>query len=248
MSKYKFVWFVVFVVNFALFLSACGIEDIPVIPPFPSSNVTRQFNDRAYVNIPNDYAGTAFTNFAIYYRIYVSDIPSSTTTESIFSTINPALNSDYNSFRGYIDSSTAVNIDMDRVFQGRNYKLLALEPNDNILSSPSIFGTNIEFNFSSSRAPTMTAGSNTYTLWRSNGGGLFSPQPDRLFRNREELYRTENIEPTINADVVDKSGISADVRHYTYVAMFIVAVGINAASYSNIYSTPALIHVFQLPD
>jgi len=251
MPEYKFsvfVWFVVFVVHFSLFLGACGIEDFPVIPPFPASNITRQFNDRATVSIPNDYTGTAFSNFAVYYRIYVSDIPqSSTSSESVFPTINPALNSDYNAFRGYIGSTTTVNVDMDRVFQGRNYKLLTLEPNDNILSSPSIFGTNIIFDFSSSRAPTMTAGSNTYTLWRSDGGGLFSPQPDRLFRNREELYRIENISSTINADVQAKTGVT-DGRLYTYAAMFIVAVGVNPSSYSNIYSTPALIHVFQLPD
>jgi hypothetical protein len=95
----------------------------------------------------------------------------------------------------------------------------------------------------------MRAGSSEYTLWRSDGGGLFSPRPDRLFRNREELYRSENINnPTINADVQGKSGVTDGSRLYTYAAMFIVAVGVNTASYSNIYSTPALIHVFQLPD
>jgi hypothetical protein len=66
--------------------------------------------------------------------------------------------------------------------------------------------------------------------------------------NKEALWRVENINDKTNADVVNKSGITPDERHYTYAAMFIVAVGINAASYSNIYSTPALIHVFQLPD
>ena len=250
MSKYKFVWFVVFVVNFALFLGACGIEDIPVIPPFPSSNVTRQFNDRAYVNIPNDYAGTAFTNFAIYYRIYVSDIlQSSTSSESVFSTINPTLASDYNVFKAYIDNTTAINVDMGRIFQNRGYKYLDLSDDNSIFSvlSSSAFGTTLEFNFSSSRDPTITIGSNTYTLWRSNGGGLFSPRPDRLFRNREELYRSENINSTVNADVQAKSGVT-DGSLYTYAAMFIMAVGVNTASYSNIYSTPALIHVFQLPD
>ena len=232
-----------------MLFTACGIEDYPVIPPIPSSNITRQFNDRAAVYIPNDYIGTSFTNFAIYYRIYVSDTPqSSTSSESIFSTINPVLAADYNAFSYYIDSFTVVNTDIDRLFQGRNYKLLVLQPNDNILSSSSIFGTNLVFDFSSSRAPTMTVGASEYTLWRSDGGGLFSPRPDRFFRNREELYRRDNINSTINADVVDKSGVNDGSSLYTYAAMFIVAVGVNTASYSNIYSTPALIHVFQLPD
>ena len=249
MSKYKFVVFVWFVVKFAVFFTACGIEDFPVLPPIPQSNVTMELNNRATVRIPNDYTGTPFTNFAIFYRIYVSDMPqSSTSSESIFLTINPTLDADYKAFKSYIDSTTAINVDMDRLFQNRGYKYLDLQPNDNILSSSSVFGTNLVFDFSSYRDPTMRAGSSEYTLWRSDGGGLFSPRPDRLFRNREELYRSENIDPTINADVVGKTGVADGSRIYTYAAMFIVAVGVNTASYSNIYSTPALIHVFQLPD
>ena len=260
-SKYKFgangiFWvaqkipLAMFVVNYALFLSACGIEDYPVIPPIPQSNIIQQFNDRATVYIPNDYTGTPFTNFAIFYRIYVSDTPQSSITESSYSVINPALASDYNAFRGYIDSTDVVNVNMDTLFQNRGYKYLDLSDDNNIFNilSSSVFGTSLVFDFSSSRAPTMSIGSNTYTLWRSDDGGRFSPQPDRLFRNREELYRSENINSTINADVAAKSGVTDSSRLYTYAAMFIVAVGVNAASYSPIYSTPALIHVFQLPD
>jgi len=260
MEKYKFgangiFWFArkiplaMFVVYCAI-LGACGIEDYPIIPPVPDSNITRQFNDRATVRIPNDYAETPFTNFAVFYRIYVSDTPQPSIMESTFSAINPTLASDYNVFKGYIDSTTAVNVNMDAIFQGRGYKYLELQGDSNIYSvlSSSVFGTILEFNFSSSRDPSMTVGANTYTLWRSNGNGLFNPRPDRLFRNREELYRSENISnPTINADVAGKSGVT-DGRLYTYAAMFIVAVGVNTASYSPIYSTPALIHVFQLPD
>jgi len=244
---YKFMWFVV---NIAIFFCACGIEDYPVIPPIPQSNIIQQFNDRSTVLVPNDYAGTPFTNFAIFYRIYVSDTPQSSITESIYSAINPTLASDYNVFKGYIDSTTTINANMDSLFQGRGYKYLDLQGDVSIFSvlSSSVFGTTLVFDFSSSRAPSMTAGSNTYTLWRSNGNGLFSPRPDRLFRNREELYRSDNINSTINADVVEKSGVADGSRLYTYAAMFIVAVGVNTVSYSNIYSTPALIHVFQLPD
>jgi hypothetical protein len=94
----------------------------------------------------------------------------------------------------------------------------------------------------------MSVGQAVYTLWRSDGSGLFTPRPDRLLMNKEELWRSDNINDKINADVVDKSDIGAGDKRYTYAAMFIVAVGINSTSYSNIYSTPALIHVFQLPD
>ena len=233
-----------------LFLGACGIEDYPVIYPIPQSNINQEMNDRAIVRVPNNYAGTPFTNFAIFYRIYVSDTPQSSVTESTYSAINSSLASDYSAIKPYIDSTSIVNTNMETFFQTRGYRYLELQ-NGNIYDvlSSSVLGTSIEFDFSSfSRAPSMRIGSSVYTLWRSDGGGLFNPRPDRLFVNREELWRSENINTTTNADVVDKSNISADVRRYTYAAMFIVAVGVNTASYSNIYSTPALIHVFQLPD
>jgi len=234
----------------ALILGACGIEDIPNINPIPQSNVRPEMNNRAEVRIPGSdyYATSPVTHFSVFYRIYVSDTPqSSTTSPSTYSAINSTLNSDYNSFKSYIDSDTAVNQDMERIFQNRGYRNLALRDNNisSVLLSSSVFGTTIVFDFSSSRAPTMTVGSSTYTLWRSDGGGLYNPQPDRLFINREELHRND---ATTNADVADKTGIGADIRRFTYAAMFIVAVGINASSYSPIYSTPALIHVFQLPE
>jgi len=237
---------------FILLFGACGIEDFPIINPIPQSNVRPELNNRSVVRIPpNIYDNSPFTHFEIYYRIYVSDTPqSSTTSPSVYSTINSTLNTDYNSFRSYIDNTTAVNQDMNRIFRNRRYELLALrETNISSVLSPSVLGIGeIVFDFSSSKAPTMTVGSSVYTLWRSDGSGLFNPQPDRLFVNREELWRSENITTTTNADVVDKSGIGADVRRFTYAAMFIVAAGINASSYSYIYSTPALIHVFQLPE
>jgi len=179
----------------------------------------------------------------------LSNIPQAATTENSYPSISATLSSDYNAFRGYIDSTSFVNVNMDSLFQGRGYKYLNLRDNNisGVLSS-SVLGSSLVFDFSSSRAPTMTVGSTAYTLWRSDGNGLFNPQPDRLFMNKEALWKAENINSNTNADVVNMSGITAEDRHYTYAAMFIVAVGINASTYSNIYSTPSLIHVFQLPD
>jgi len=236
-------------------LWSCGIEDIPYIDPIPQGNITQAMNNRAVVRIPGNSPGTTFTNFAVFYRIYVSDTPqASTISTSIYSTINSTLASDYNSFRAYIDSTTQVNVDMDRIFQNRGYRYLVLEDtNTNNISistvlSESSLGQSLEFDFSSFKRPTITLGSNTYVLWRSDGGGLFNPRPDRYFVNSEELWNPENINSQINADVVNNANLSASGRRYTYAAMFIVAVGINPSSYSNVYSTPSLIHVFLLPD
>jgi hypothetical protein len=142
---------------------------------------------------------------------------------------------------------------MDRVFQNRRYRYLVLEDINpiekiNTVLSESSFGQSIVFDFSSSKRPTMAVGNNTYVLWRSDGSGLFNPRPDRYFVNSNELSSPDNINDQINADVVNKANIPDGGMRYTYVAMFIVAVGFNPSTYSNIYSTPSLIHVFLLPD
>jgi len=230
-----------------LLLSACGIEDIPFINPIPQGNITQQLNNRAVVRIPSDF-DDSFSYFAVFYRIYVSDIlQASTTTTSIFSAINSTLSSDYNNFSNYIDSTTQVNVDMDRVFQNRNYKYLCFE-NENIsnILSRSALGQSLVFDFTSSKRPTMSLGNKTYVLWRSNGGDLFRPMPDRYFINSIELSSPDNINNQINADVVNKTGIPDGEMRYTYAAMFIVAVG--STGISDFYSTPSLIHVFLLPD
>jgi hypothetical protein len=231
------------------FFGACGIEDYPFINPIPQGNITQSLSSYAAVRIPNNYEGTYFTHFAVFYRIYVSDIDLISTDKTSYSAINSTLASDYNNFNAYIDSTTQVNVNMDSLFQGRGYKYLALQDtNINTVLSSSSLGQSLTFDFSSSKRPTMTLGNDTYVLWRSDGGGQFSPLPDRYFVNRGELWNPENINNQINADVVNKANLTDSNRRYTFAAMFIVAVGINPASYSNIYSTPSLIHVFRLPD
>jgi hypothetical protein len=251
-KSHNFICYLLFAIC-SFFLWSCGIEDIPFIDPIPDGSITRMFNNRAVVRIPGDSPGATFTNFAVFYRIYVSDtLQATTVSTSIYSTINSTLASDYNNFSGYIGSTTQVNVDMDRVFQNRRYKYLVLEdPAINVIGtilSESSFGQSLEFDFSSSKRPTMTLGNNTYVLWRSDGNGLFSPRPDRYFVNSNELSIPDNINDQINADVVTKANLSGSDMRYTYVAMFIVAVGVNPSTYSNIYSTPSLIHVFLLPD
>jgi hypothetical protein len=230
-------------------LSACGIEDYPFINPIPQSNITQAMNNRAVVRIPDNYAGTTFTHFAVFYRIYVSDSPQASTTANSYSAINQTLASDYNTFRSYIDSTTQVNVNMDSLFQNKGYKYLNLQDiNINTVLSSSSLGQSLVFDFSSSKRPTLTVGNSIYVLWRSDGGGLFSPRPNRYFVNSGELWNPDNITSQINADVVNKANLTDGGMRYTYSAMFIVAVGVNPASYSNIYSTPSLIHVFLLPD
>ena len=234
-----------------LLMGSCGLEDYPYIYPVPQSNVTPEMNYRSVIRIPTNNMGSAFTHHVIFYRIYVSDmLESSTTSSTSYSGINSYLLSDYNSFLNYIDSDTLVNVNMDSLFQGRNYKYLYLEGAnmEDVLSS-SVLGRTVTFDFSSSKYPTITVdNTSTYTLLRSTGNGLFNPRPNRYFVNSQDLWNPDYITDTnINADVANKSSFSNDSR-YTYAAMYIVAVGVDTSTYSEIYSTPSLIHVFLLPE
>ena len=246
-----------------LTLGTCGLEDYPFIYPVPQGNITQTLNYRAEVRVPNNNNGNpAFSHFAVFYRIYVSDSLQPSTTTETFSAINTVLASNYNSVSGYIDSITQVNTNMDTFFrglggqgtgQGVGYNYLALnEANiDNVLSS-SVLGSTIVFDFplnaSGGLLPTMTIGANVYTLQRSDNNGTFTPRPDYNFVNNQDLYDPQYLNTQFNADVVDKTGIQPGVTHYTYAAMFIVAVGSDTNTYNYIYSTPSLIGVFLLPD
>ena len=217
-------------------------------------------NNRAVIRVPSNNSGSSFTHFVIFYRIYVSDDlqPSTTPENNVYSVINSALSSDVNSINPYIDSDTLINTNMDALFQGKAFKYLSFQNTsiDDVLSenSPSVLGSTLEFDFSSYKEPTMVKKNSAdtiiqgpFVLWRSNGYGQFTPKPDRLFVNSDDLWNSENINAYTNADVANKSSFSRDDR-YTYAAMYIVAVGIDENSYSEIYSTPTLIHVFLLPN
>ena len=238
-----------------IILVSCGIEEYPYIDPVPQGNITTELNDRATVRIPGGYDDAPFSHFMIFYRIYVSDRDEGSPSTANFYTINSVLADDYNAISRYIGSETEVNVNMDSLFGGRKYRHLVLSGSDiNSFLSYGASGKDLifDFSFGSLKAPTMTLADRgtengaTVTLLRSNDNGAFNPLPaDRYFINREDLWKSENINDNINADVVNKSNFLDPLRT-TYVAMFIVAVGV--FGYTTVYSTPAFIHVFQLPD
>jgi len=256
-KKYNFSFFIFIIL--LLSLVSCGIEEYPYIDPIPQDGIIVVSNRRATVPIPNSYSQQPFSHFVIFYRIYVSDIDEGTPSTANFRFINPALSDDYNSFARYIGSETEVNINMDNLFTQRRYRYLALDLEDrdiNSILAGDATGKILIFDFGSFKAPTMMVATDrnsdsgaVYTLKRSNGNGAFNPLPaDRYFFNKEDLFRADNITDIVNADVVNKTGMDANSPRHTYAAFFIVAVGINNISLSYIYSTPAFIHAFQLPD
>jgi len=244
----------VFLVPLAvLFAGSCGLEDYPTIDPVPQASISQISNNRAEVRIPGSNT-TAFRHYAIFYRIYVSKSLELSPAPVNYYSINPVLNSDFGRINSYIGSTTQVNVNMDSsVFTPMGYKYLYLQNyNIDTVLSDTVFGKTLIFDFPSQPSvngvPTMTIDGILHTLWRSNGNGLFTPKPDRFFVNSSDLWNTDNISPNFNADVVNLDGITDADTHHSYAAMFIVAVGVDTNNYQFIYSTPALIHVFQLPD
>ena len=242
-----------------LFFSSCGLEDFYFLYPVEMDDITPISESRATVRIDQrNQSVPNFLNYVIFYRIYVSDSLQISIEPEIFNLINPALHDNHNNLSPFIGSTTFGNTNLDNVFRNIRFNYLELENNQiaNVLSS-SVFNETLIFDFSHGIRPTMTVNGIPYTLIRSTGGGTFNPLPDdellyRYFVNSAELRRRENINDNINADVSDLTRSNSLVNEnnilYTYVALYIAAVGLNPISYTNFYSTPALIHVFLLPD
>jgi hypothetical protein len=234
---------------FSLLFLACGIDDFPLIDPIPQSNSTPSSNNFARVRIPNIYQAPPFTHFEIYYRIYVSGVPEPVPSPANFSVIHPLLATNYNSFAQLINSTTPVTINMNTRFTQSNYHMLNFEDYSisDVLGS-SVWGRSLVFNFATGRVPEMSieGTNNTYILNRASG--VFSPRPNLLFRNSDDLWNSEYLNPQTNADVQGRDGLPPGAPVYTFAAMYIVAVGMNYQTFTPIYSAPALIHVFLLPN
>ncbi|AEF83312.1 hypothetical protein TREAZ_0504 [Leadbettera azotonutricia ZAS-9] len=244
------------VLGLLIFLSlcSCGIEDYPYIYAIPQANVQPQvLAESATVYVPSDNSSnTYFTNFTVYYRIYVSDMITDDPINNI-NAINNTLYSHYSRVRPYIDNDSIGSSSVGSLFSSMNYYSIALENANietNILSS-AILGRTITFDFIqiAGRLPSMVIGSNTYPLIRSTGGGNFTIRPNNLyFLNDPELYNTDNLaDPNVNTDVTEKANMVAGPR-YTYVSLYIVATGLDTQTYSQIFSTPTFVGILRLPD
>jgi hypothetical protein len=102
-------------------MGSCGLEDPPYNEPVDSSNVTRTSNYAVTFNLPSPDTGTVqlnfqsastpsvsasgislgsfFSNYNLYYKIYVSGSNNSSPDESTYTEINPQWNTDYSFFK-----------------------------------------------------------------------------------------------------------------------------------------------------
>ncbi|MDR0554960.1 MAG: hypothetical protein LBG76_09225 [Treponema sp.] len=236
-----------------LFFCSCGIEDYLFLYPVDKGNIHLELNTRATINLPalntNEYY--YFTNFTLYYRIYISDrsLTNEINTYEDRNGINSALSSDYSVIEPYASSENVTVSNVGSLFSNRRYYALQLESAniDRVLGTGSL-GRQItlEFDPFPGTRPSLTIEQQTYPLIRSTGNGSFSPVPtNRYFFNAPELNRSENVIATINADVADKTNVSGP--RYTYVSLYIVVTG-SDSNYTPIYSRPTFVGIFRLPE
>jgi hypothetical protein len=241
--------FFLFVLIIGLFFS-CGVEEYAYLKPVQSGNIRITLNNVGTItSLPNQDSSSNFTHYTLYYRIYISDIQETgeiQKSSAAMQRINPVLSADYFYLEPYTNSNNSVNTSTATLLLNRSYQVLAYEQgNDVVKNGPG--SLELYFPVLTGSTPYLVYGGNSYSLYRSNGGGAFNPQPDRYFQNSSELNSSDNVSSTINADVVNKSGISVGPR-YTYVSLYIAATGLNVPSYTPFYSIPTFIGVFRLPD
>jgi hypothetical protein len=249
-----------------LFVFSCGMEDYLYLNPVDEGNISLVApNTTATIVLPsfNISEYYYFTNFSLFYRIYVSDVTDITTYpyySSDLSRINSTLASDFSALSYYTSNTTTVVTNLGSQFSSRKYYTLELE-NANIESilSASSFGNRITLDFSTGRAPvlgiqTSAASEPVYhTLRRTGGDGNFFPVPsNRLFFNTDDLNSSANVfSPSsstpslINNDAVDKASITG--QRYTYVSIYIVTTG-RDTNFTPLYSRPTHVGVFFLPE
>lgn len=236
-----------------LFLGSCGMEDYLYLQPVPEGNIQTTLNSRATIILP--YFNTTeyyyFTQFTIFYRIYVSNIilEQIQTSSSVLRTINSTLASDYSGLYYYTnptsDDTSALTGNIGIQFSNRSYYPLDLQNDDidDVLSSGSM-GEQLTIDFARGKPPALEIGGNVYTLYRSTGNGAFTPEPNRLFYNTLDLYSTANATALKNADVARNDASNST---YTYVSMYITAAG-RDNNFTVLYSRPTHIGIFLLPD
>jgi len=251
MGKYfvNLILIPVYILFAGIFLS-CGLEENYYLESVPQIRITRVKNNSATINLPSLTQSYA-THYSIFYRIYISDknIDSEIqNSDAELGGINPSLLNDYGNILPYTDptNTSSVNADIGNLFRVRSYNELELDEAD-IKTKLSKNGGTVVIDFPPNNVPTLTRnGESPIRLYRSTGGGDFTPQPDRLFFNSDDINNNNKAINTINADVAPNT--TAGQPRYTYVSMYIVTVGSNLQEFNQIYSKPTYISIFKLPD
>jgi len=235
---------------------SCGIEELIFLEPVEDVSFIGVTQGR--LTIPNTSASNYFRNFTIYYRIYLSDFSTtSITTNDERRNIHSNLASHYNVIEPYIIDENRV-FTSTSIFTSRGYFPLYLSTDKtngfavhDLLTKqgyspfpPVTPGGTISFDFTDSTiGPFMRLSYDTTstTLFLFRASGDFTPLPDRQFFLRSDMFSTTT---EVNADIEQKTGVTPQSA---YVSLYIIAIGIDN-SFSPVYSQPAHIGIFRLPD
>ena len=233
------------------FLCACGIEDYPYI--FPITNIQQISPFEAVVSVNTDNLSTCFTNYIIFYRIYISaqSVDATITTPQQALAISSALSNDIAFFQSFVNSDTHANTNLENNFRSRGYKDLQTSTvNMNVVLGQTILtaGNELRFSFASGGNPPsmeVSSSGNIYYLWRSNDTGQLGDD-NRFFTARSDLLN--NPASPGNEDTAYNTGMPAGPR-FAYAALYIVGAGRDPNTYSTaVYSKPSFINVFRLPE
>ena len=232
-----------------LFFS-CGLETYIYLDPVESITI-RGMNSVSII-LPQQPPASSdyFRYYTIYYRIYISDVNlTSITNDTQRRQINPNLANHYNVLDPYTTSDNVSPNALESVFERLKYYFLYV--NDagtarsiNTVLGSAIFNAMVELDFTVN-PPIMRVNSGTPSVL-NRASTNFTSRPDRLFVNTtgtDNLSDCSIISDIVNADV---ERIEADSGLFTYVSMYIFAVGIDE-NYSPLYSKPKHIGIFRLP-
>jgi len=228
-----------------ILLISCGIEEYYYLPQLPDGNISRTSNTGAEITIPPIPAELYyFTYYTIFYRIYPSELDTlAYITQSLMPTISSSLVGDFNALAFAIDPTNTTSVPSMSTFTNRNFFEIELDE-VNIRNKLSTGGGTLSVFFPTAEGdiPFVIINGEQFSLFRSSK--LLSPVPDRYFRNTLDLRNSANANSNSNADVAVHSGSP----QYTYVSMYITAVGTNPTNFTQIIGKPTHISVFRLTD
>lgn len=225
-----------------LFLTTCGLEELYFLPQ--PTDVQKIANTGASIILPSISSYYYSKCYTIFYKIYTSSesINTSITDSTERGRIHPTLNNDFNSFETMASSINAMAPTADTFKNSGFYELdFEGETGENLLSKNgrTIF---LDFRTSPGSIPLVEVDNSAeYNLLRSQD--LISPEPGYYFQNSPDLLDSEKANREFNGDVAARAG-----DRYTYVLMYIVAEGYDNARFSRIFSKPAFVNIFGLPE
>ena len=230
----RYVWYPALTFILIFLCLSCGIEEYYYLPQVPQP--ARMFNTEATIILPDKTGYNFFKYYKIYYKIYLSENINLNVDDSKTNFSNE-YNSDFALLSPYADPSNSLaSSSIDHIFRNRNFFELNFLNVSNYLMMPTDNILTIKFSTGSLEYPAASLETGQYKdilLLRS----INDPVPNPYFINTDELRADSK-----NVDVAQGNG------SYSYVSMYIVAVGYDSDSFAEVYSKPTHINLFKLPD